>query len=425
MITNEKQYRITRGEAERFKAAIGDYDIDAAVRDGTHPQIALAQREQLLSEHENLVDQIREYEALRSGEISSFESPSLADLPLILVKARIARNWTQKELAEALGYKEQQLQRYEADLYRSASLKTLVRVANALDLEIEETGRLLDEHADRDLSRTFPFNEMYKHGWFERFSGTLSQAKKNANELISNFLVDAGLSDWTLAMHRRVVRTGSTFNENALTAWQARVLIRASDQHLPHRFDASHLTNEWFRELAKLSQFDDGPNRAEMWLIQTGIHFVVERHLQQTHLDGASMLTSAGIPVVALTLRHDRLDNFWFVLFHELAHIVLHILTSPERNFFDDSDSKSDGVESEADDFALEMLIPSQLWENSIARFTLSTETIVQEARNQQIHPSILAGRIRNERKDYILLTDLVGQGKVRGCFEHARDSGG
>ncbi|NJL20730.1 MAG: hypothetical protein HC895_07860 [Leptolyngbyaceae cyanobacterium SM1_3_5] len=46
-------------------------------------------------------------------------------------------------------------------------------------------------------------------------------------------------------------------------------------------------------------------------------------HLPQTYLDGAALLLPDGTPVVALTLRYDRIDNFWFVLLHELGHILL------------------------------------------------------------------------------------------------------
>ena len=61
------------------------------------------------------------------------------------------------------------------------------------------------------------------------------------------------------------------------------------------------------------------------YLAHSGIPLVVEPHLPQTYLDGAAFLLPAGRPVIGLTLRYDRLDNFWFVLFHELAHVVKHL----------------------------------------------------------------------------------------------------
>ena len=66
--------------------------------------------------------EIEEYDRLRSGAVSAFEATSLAELATLLVKARIARGWTQRRLADALGIAGQQVQRYESSDYRSASL---------------------------------------------------------------------------------------------------------------------------------------------------------------------------------------------------------------------------------------------------------------------------------------------------------------
>ena len=67
--------------------------------------------------------------------MSIFEASSLAELPTLLVKARIARGWTQRDLADALGVAEQQMQRYEATGYRAASLARLCDVAEALNVD--------------------------------------------------------------------------------------------------------------------------------------------------------------------------------------------------------------------------------------------------------------------------------------------------
>lgn len=87
---------------------------------------------------EDLPAEIAEYELLRSGAVSTFEASSLAELPALLVKARIARGWTQRDLADALGVAEQQMQRYEATGYRAASLARLCDVAEALNVIVTE-----------------------------------------------------------------------------------------------------------------------------------------------------------------------------------------------------------------------------------------------------------------------------------------------
>jgi len=86
----------------------------------------------------------------------------------------------------------------------------------------------------------------------------------------------------------------------------------------------------------------NGPKRAVEALNEHGVAVVYAKHLPKTHLDGAAMRTKEGVPVIGLTLRYDRLDNFWFCLLHEVAHIWKHV--SSENSFFVDdlSLNKSD-----------------------------------------------------------------------------------
>ena len=102
-----------------------------------------------------------------------------------------------------------------------------------------------------------------------------------------------------------------------------------------------------------LSQYENGPALAKKKLLGSGIYFIIERHLAKTFLDGAAIRHPNGSPIIALTVRYDLLDNFWFVLFHELAHIYLHFGTNEDTDFFDDVNVDSNDIESEADEFAL------------------------------------------------------------------------
>ena len=421
MITNERQYRITKAGAQKFFDALKNYDVEEDIKSGTPKLIAKAKSDQLRSEYDRLRGELAEYQDLRSGKIETFESVSLRDLPVLLVKARIARGWTQKELADALALKEQQVQRYESGLYSTAKLATLVKVTEALGLDIEELGTLIRTHEETGFSRRFPVNEMFHRGWFEHFSGNLSEAKNRAGELLGRFFLDAGVPMDAIAMHRKNVRIRGTFDEYALLAWHARVHTKAHRQYLPREFSFAQLNADWFRELAKLSIHSDGPVRARSWLIESGIHFIFEPHLSHTHLDGAALMHSDGAPIVALTVRHDRLDNFWFALFHELAHTKLH-LSRPERfEFYDDTDAEADDTEREADNFALNALIPGEFWASSLARFSQHSQSVLQESNLLKIHPAIIAGRIRRESNNYFILNDLVGNGEVRQQFEESQ----
>jgi len=158
-------------------------------------------------------------------------------------------------------------------------------------------------------------------------------------------------------------------------------------------------------------------------LAEKGIILVVERHLPGSYLDGAAMLLDGNTPVVGLTLRYDRLDNFWFVLMHELGHIFLHLFDGLRFDFFDEENAgDSDAIEAEADKFALDALIPEDLWDQCLSRFALSEEAVRIDAETIGVDPSIIAGRIRKERGNYAILNDLVGQDGVRSQLEEASD---
>ncbi len=165
----------------------------------------------------------------------------------------------------------------------------------------------------------------------------------------------------------------------------------------------------------KLSYFDNGPLLAREFLLKNGIHIVFERHLSGTHLDGAAMFLPTGAPVIALTLRYDRLDNFWFTLCHELAHLALHLGRDDWELFYDDLDCQAEvDVEGEADRWASEMLIPTDQWRESGLAGSCSAAALIAFADKQRIHSAIPAGRIRREQHNYKKFAKLIGNGEVR-----------
>ena len=137
MITNERQYRITRNKAKRFSRAIKEFDANAHERSDVHPRLVQAERDALESQLADLREELAEYERLKSADVSVITEVSIDGLADGLIKARIAEGLSQRGLAERLGLKEQQIQRYEAERYASASYKRLCQVAHALRVRIE------------------------------------------------------------------------------------------------------------------------------------------------------------------------------------------------------------------------------------------------------------------------------------------------
>jgi HTH-type transcriptional regulator/antitoxin HigA len=170
-----------------------------------------------------------------------------------------------------------------------------------------------------------------------------------------------------------------------------------------------------------LSERADGPQKAVALLRECGVAVVFEEHLPQTHLDGAAMLLDDTIPVIGMTLRLNRLDNFWFVLLHECAHIILHADRGLRDGFFDDEGSPAlAAVEKEADEYARNALISSEVWKGSLVRFTASSEQVIQFAKKNKVGVAVVAGRIQRDRQDYTLFSELVGRGEPRKLISAA-----
>jgi len=137
MITNERQYKITKAAARRLQEG-----LDAAGnREPTKtvdPRIHSAMQEGIGSQLEELNDQIEEYDRLRRGEVRARVFKTLTGLAFALIEARIAAHLSQKELASRLNIPEQQVQRYESTEYAGVSLDRMQQVAETLDIGIEQ-----------------------------------------------------------------------------------------------------------------------------------------------------------------------------------------------------------------------------------------------------------------------------------------------
>lgn len=259
----------------------------------------------------------------------------------------------------------------------------------------------------------FPITEILDRGWL----GNIQKVSKtNIEKTIHDFIYSTGLQ----SQHANFRRTLSGDAESptttyALYAWLARVIQRAREQwgSLPE-FDRRVIDKEFMRELAQLSWLSTGPNLAVEFLRKSGIAVVIEPHLKGTNLDGAALLDSNNRPIVALTLRYDRIDNFWFTLLHEVAHVANH-LEDDNLAFVDDTTRSSVAkVEAEANKIASESFIPRLVWRRSDAYLNPSRSSVEQLARELRIHPAIIVGRIQKERGDYSILRDLLGQNEIK-----------
>ena len=263
--------------------------------------------------------------------------------------------------------------------------------------------------------RRFPLNQMAKRGWIER-KGNL---RDHAEELVTGLMDRAGLSETPTALYRKNdhKRANAMTNPYALNAWCWQVLAQAKERGVGVEYRLQDNPSDLLNAVVKLSPSSDGPRRAVDFLTERGITVEIVPHLPGTHLDGAAMRAADGCPVIGMTLRYDRIDNFWWVLLHELVHATRH-LSGNNHAFIDDLKlAGTTQEELEADDIATGTLIPNDIWTQSEVSEESSPMAVMALAYQIGIHPAIVAGRARHERGNYRLLSQFVGTGEVKRLF--------
>jgi len=264
----------------------------------------------------------------------------------------------------------------------------------------------------------FPWEEIVNRNWLSPiFHGTVREARNNCVELSRYLLRNLQREEiQEVTLFRRNVR-GARFDPYALLAWTSHIINLAKDTPTSVEYRQSRIDDAFVRRLVSFSFLREGPRLAKEFLLKNGIVLVIERHLPKTHVDGAATTLDNGTPVIGLSLRHNRLDNFWFCLFHELAHLKLHLTHTPRDLFVDDLDAAdSSKPEKEADAWAQNKLLPPTQWAK--VQNCLTASDVQFAAQELQISPAIIAGRIRYEKKNYKLFSNLVGQGELQDLFD-------
>ena len=271
---------------------------------------------------------------------------------------------------------------------------------------------------------SFPVVEMARKGWIVKANDMKDRAEEIMRELFDRA---GGWNALPNAQFRqgKGKRPNAKANQHALHAWCLHILCQARQAGLEGVYRARTVNPEFLRELAQLSLQEEGPTLASKKLAERGIAMVVAPHLSGTYLDGAALWTPENVPVVGMTIRYDRIDNFWFCLLHELVHIGRHFQDGKDEIFIDDFQPEArygrrdDEREREADEWAGEALIPSDIWNDHPASFDPKPGNVHSLAQHLGVHPAIVAGRIRHELKNFRILSQIANSGTVRANLMH------
>ncbi|MDC5466705.1 ImmA/IrrE family metallo-endopeptidase [Acinetobacter baumannii] len=407
MILNSFEFNLTEQKISRLQATISEVENDTSISSFLL-KLELDSLNAFLNE---LVEERNKYlEVQQKFKDKIPVKEEILKCPENLIYIRIANNVSQEDIAALLNTSIEEIKRQEEYLYKNLDSISLLKINDFLE---EKISKNLTIDTSPIYWDQFPIREMLKRRWIlPGNTDPISAFKALFIDLFGN-------EQYELALHRKFHFNGNSPNEYSLLAWQIQVLRQAKEVNKQIKIPKFTKDSSWLSELARISLSPTGPLEAQAFLLSKGIILILEPHLPSTYLDGAAMLLpNTSIPVIGLTLRHDRLDNFWFVLFHELGHIFLHL--SAERTAIVDEDigtTSSSQIENEADNFALNNLIPEEQWDLCMCRFYMNEDTLNEDARKLNIHPSIIAGRIRKENNDYQIFNEQIGLKQVRKLF--------
>ena len=388
---------------------------------------------------QDYTDALARVETLMDMERSDVEDDEL-DVLATLVEVYEDRHFPMDapDPIEAIKFRMQQLDMKQSDLApifgsrakasevlggkRDLTLKMIRALHDHLDIPADvliRDGGILPTAPDGIELDRFPVAEMIKRKWIKAKANWKDHTEELVHELIK---CAGGREALPQALFRQSggARANARTDVHALQAWCLHILCKARNAGLKGIYEAGAIDLVFLRDLARLSTFDEGPKLAKEKLAKHGIALVVAGHLPKTYLDGAALWTIDQVPVVGMTIRYDRLDNFWFCLLHELAHLGRHFPDGKSEVFIDDlqlrerNHERDDDREREADEWAQDALIPPELWAGHPARHIPNVQNVLSLARQADIHPAVVAGRIRHELHNYRLLSQFVGAKEVR-----------
>ena len=241
-----------------------------------------------------------------------------------------------------------------------------------------------------------PVNEIIRRGWIP--------ASSSIDELESHVLSFLGIASsddspqLTLA-----ARMSATYSELTIAQIAYAVRVRHLADAVPAKpFDAAR-ARRMLGELHALTLSPEEIRRVPRVLGDMGIKFVVVEHLSGTRIDGMTTWTDREEPIIAVSLRYDRIDGFWHTLAHEVSHVLNGDRFSIDENLIGKDKIGSEvtsEVEQRADKEAAEFLIPPAKLKSFIARTypRFSKVKIIQFANLHQIHPGIVVGQLQHSK---------------------------
>ncbi len=213
----------------------------------------------------------------------------------------------------------------------------------------------------------------------------------------------------TKACFRKSEAFSSKFNAYFAQTWLRKVELEALKLETVPKYSKARLLKLAY-QIPYYSMLEKGIERFVEALRDVGVIFLIVPNLEKTYTDGAAYWAKDN-PVIALTGRYKRNDNFWFTIAHEIGHLIHHSRMIKTRGFIDSMDNK-DMVdrpeEKEADKFACEVLLYPQIHHYFKGLARISGLRVEECSQKLGIHPGIIVGYLQyNEMLSYRNLNQL------------------
>ena len=317
--------------------------------------------------------------------------------------------WEQKDLAEIMGRTEKNISQlvtnkapitYETALLLSKTFKQSTEFWLNLDARyrerLQESAKVKETEAKALIYRYMPVRAM-------RNSGILPKGAKQLKESVLRFwdieeLEFDFLEERAVACFRKSAAFKNSFNPYYALTWLRHVRNLAGQMRISGKYNEEGL-RELGDRLPSYTIAETGIPDFIRNLGKVGVLFVQADHFPQTYTDGASLLLDKR-PVIAYTARHDRTDNFWFTMAHEIGHVLKHLHAAGDA-FVDSLDhlDQEDTREREADEFAETVLRCKAILKAFHDRQRPSSAKIHSVAEDLGVHPAIVCGCLQHHGK--------------------------
>lgn len=317
-----------------------------------------------------------------------------------------ARNWRQEDLAEILGLSLKSVNQLMLNK-QAITIETAKLLSRAfgqspqywISLETNYRLRLQNEglkesevETKANIYKYMPVKEMMRKGWI-RTCNTVDELVNEIRQFWGLNKLDFSFMDTISLANFRKSEAFIQYNKYYALTW-LQMAQKCATIYQANRYSETRLEKLVF----DFHRYTAAENGVELFLedlSKVGVKFLVLSHLQKTYIDGASFYDEAN-PVIVYTKRYDRIDNFWFTVAHEIAHILLHL--KKENDFFiDNLDELITDVEKEADNFAAGMLQADEIlaYFEPLKKY-ISKIRVMDCAQRLKVNPAIVVGVLQH-----------------------------